>query len=67
MPKSRVSALSAETASRYGHDLPLRTDTAAGRKLIERTTWRCQVSWEAARVRLLTLRLLALPSNGEHP
>jgi hypothetical protein len=67
MPKSRVFALSAETANRYGQDLPLRTDTAAGRKLIERTTWRCQVSWEAARVRLLTLRLLALPSTAEHP
>jgi hypothetical protein len=37
MPKSHVLMLSAETATTYGKDLPLHTDTFEGRKLIDRT------------------------------
>jgi hypothetical protein len=67
MPKSRILSLSAETATRSGKQLPLRTDTAEASKLIGQMTRRCQVSWKAARVRLLSLRLLALPSTGDNP
>jgi Zn-dependent peptidase ImmA (M78 family) len=67
MPKSHVSSLSAETAARHGKGLPLRTDTVEGRKLIGRTSWRCQVSWEAARIRLLRLQLIALPATSDYP
>ena len=59
MPKSEVSMLVGEIAMREGRNFPLRADSEPGRAAIERIMRRCQVSEQAARVRLLRLGLLS--------
>ena len=59
MPKSEVSLLVGEIAMREGRNFPLRADSEPGRAAIERIMRRCQVSEQAARVRLLRLGLLS--------
>ncbi len=58
MPKSEVSLLVGEIALREGRNFPLRADSELGRTTIEQIMRRCQVSEQAARVRLLRLGLL---------
>ncbi len=58
MPKSELSLLVGEIAMREGRNFPLRADSELGRATIERIMRRCQVSEQAARVRLLRLGLL---------
>ena len=58
MPKSEVSLLVGEIAMREGRNFPLRAVSELGRAAIERIIRRCQVSEQAARVRLLRLGLL---------
>jgi Zn-dependent peptidase ImmA (M78 family) len=66
MPKSHIFMLGAETKTQYGQDLPLQGEAVEGRKLIDRTRWRCQVSRDAACVRLLRLELITLSGTGKH-
>jgi Zn-dependent peptidase ImmA (M78 family) len=58
MPKSGLSMMAGEIAMREGEKPPLRVDSELGRATIERIMRRCQVSEQAARVRLLRLVLL---------
>jgi Zn-dependent peptidase ImmA (M78 family) len=58
MPKSGLSIMAGEIEMREGGKPPLRVDSELGRAAIERTMRRCQVSEQAARVRLFRLGLL---------
>ena len=58
MPRSDLVEWAGEIAMREGRNPPLRADSESGRALIERVRTRCQVSGQAARVRLLRLGLL---------
>jgi hypothetical protein len=58
MPRSHVLEWAAEIAMREGRNPPLVVDSDLGRAVIERLKRRCQVSEQAARVRLLRLGLL---------
>jgi Zn-dependent peptidase ImmA (M78 family) len=59
MPRSHVTLLAGEMATRSGTDLPMRADSEKGRILIRRTVRRCQVSEHAAQVRLFRLGMLS--------
>lgn len=58
MPRSDLVEWAGEIAMREGKNPPLPVDSELGRALIERVRRRCQVSQQAARVRLLRLGLL---------
>ena len=58
MPKSELSIMAGEIALRESEKPPLRVDSELGRAAIERIRRRCQVSEQAARVRLFRLGLL---------
>ena len=58
MPKSELTMMAGEIAMRDGEKPPLGVDSELGRATIERIMRRCQVSEQAARVRLLRLGLL---------
>ena len=59
MPKSELLMMAGEIAMRECEKPPLRVDSARGRATIERIVRGCQVSEQAARVRLLRLGLLS--------
>ncbi len=58
MPRSYVLVMAGEIAMRDGSKFPLDVDSEPGRAVIARIMRRCQVSEQAARVRLLRLGLL---------
>jgi hypothetical protein len=58
IPRSYVLVMAGEIAMRDGSQFPLEADSESGRAVIARTMRRCQVSEQAARVRLLRLCLL---------
>jgi Zn-dependent peptidase ImmA (M78 family) len=58
MPRSYVLVMAGEIAMRDGSKFPLDIDSEPGRAVIARMMRRCQVSEQAARVRLLRLGLL---------
>jgi Zn-dependent peptidase ImmA (M78 family) len=58
MPRSEVVVLAGEIAMRDGSNFPLNIDSEPGRAVVARIMRRCQVSEQAARVRLLRLGLL---------
>jgi Zn-dependent peptidase ImmA (M78 family) len=58
MPRSYVLVMADEIAMRDGSKFPLDIDSEPGRAVIARIMRRCQVSEQAARVRLLRLGLL---------
>ena len=58
MPRSYVLVMAGEIAMRGGSKFPLDVDSEPGRAVIARIMRRCQVSEQAARVRLLRLGLL---------
>lgn len=58
MPSSSLKLWADEIAMREGAKPPLRVDSELGRAAIERIMRRCQVSEQAARVRLWRLGLL---------
>ena len=59
MPRSYLQLWACEIAMREGEKPPLRVNSELGRAASERTIRRCQVSEQAARVRLLRLGLLS--------
>ena len=59
MPRSYVLVMAGEIAMRGGSKFPLDIDSEPGRAVIARIMRRCQVSEQAARVRLLRLGLLS--------
>lgn len=59
MPRSRMPEWANEIAARAGLTLPMSAESEPGRALIARVVESCQVSQQAARVRLLRLGLLA--------
>ena len=61
MPRSYALGMAGEIATREENDLPLEVGSEPGRAVIARIVRRCQVSEEAARVRLLRLGLLREP------
>ena len=61
MPRSYVLVMAGEIAMRDGSKFPLDVDSEPGRAVIARIMRRCQVSEQAARVRLLRLSMLAEP------
>jgi Zn-dependent peptidase ImmA (M78 family) len=61
MPRSYVLAMAGEIAMRDGSKFPLNIDADPGRAVVARIMRRCQVSEQAARVRLLRLGILAEP------
>ena len=61
MPRSYVLGMAGEIAMRDGSKYPLNIDSDPGRAVIARIMRRCQVSEQAARVRLLRLSMLAEP------
>ena len=58
MPRSCVLVMAGEIAMRDGSKFPLNVDSEPGRAVIAQITRRCQVSEQAAQVRLLRLGLL---------
>jgi hypothetical protein len=58
MPRSYVLVIAGEIALREGRAFPLQAESEGGRTVIVRIMRRCQVSEQAARVRLLRLGLL---------
>jgi Zn-dependent peptidase ImmA (M78 family) len=58
MPRSYVLVMAGEIAVRDGSQFPLEADSESGRAMIARIMRRCQVSEQAARIRLLRLGLL---------
>jgi Zn-dependent peptidase ImmA (M78 family) len=59
MPRSYVLEWAGEIAMREGRNPPLDVESDLGRAVIERLKRRCQVSEQAARMRLLRLGLLS--------
>ena len=59
MPRSYVLDWAGEIAMRQGRNLPLDVDSDLGQAVIERLKRRCQVSEQAARMRLRRLGLLS--------
>jgi hypothetical protein len=58
MLRSYLFEWAGEIAMREGKIPPLQADSDLGRAVMQRVTRRCQISEQAARVRLLRLRLL---------
>ena len=58
MPRSYLFEWAGEIAMREGKSPPLHTDSDLGRALMQRVMRRCEVSEQAARVRLQRLGLL---------
>ena len=58
MPRSYLLGMPAEIALRDRSEFPLKVDSEPGRAVIARVMRRCEVSEQAARVRLLRLGLL---------
>ena len=61
MPRSYLQLWAGEIAMREGRQPPLSIDSDLARAVIARIMRRCQVSEQAARVRLLRLSMLAEP------
>ena len=59
MPRSYLFEWAAEIAMQEGKSQPLQADSDLGRAVMQRVMRRCQVSEQAARVRLLRLGLLS--------
>jgi Zn-dependent peptidase ImmA (M78 family) len=64
MPRSYLFEWAGEIAMREGKEPPLEADSELGRALMQRVMRRCQVSEQAARVRLLRVGLLMEPSRS---